>query len=208
MTIAPSQGSPRPPAGERGEREGEGGGRRGAPSPGSITPCACPPISRPAPQPSARVLPFPAPPRPALWHRRVGVRGGADPRSPARKEGGWDGRQWGRGGGGGGGSSHGLFPHPAALPCPLGPLPPRPSLPAAGPVQRRFRGRRRQHLRYAARREGRRHRRRRQTATPPADFPRSLARAPTGPRALAPSCLRRARPSGGRGRRGGGMGGA
>ena len=40
-------------------------------------------------------------PRPALWHRRVGARGGADPRSPARKEGGWEGRQWEVGGGGG-----------------------------------------------------------------------------------------------------------
>ena len=126
MTIAPSQGSPRPPAGERGEREGEGGGRRGAPSPGSRTPGACPPISRPAPQPSARVLPFPAPPRPALWHRRVGVRGGADPRSPARKEGGWDGRQWGRGGGGGGVASPGggLFPPTPPTPAPAPPFPP------------------------------------------------------------------------------------
>ena len=153
---------------------------------------ASPALSRPAPP---RTL---APPR---WSAR---RGGP---ALAGAEGGWVGRET-VGAGGWGGSSHGLFPLPAALPCPLGPLPPRPSLPAAGPVQRRFRGRRRQHLRYAARREGRRHRRRRQTATPPADFPRSLARAPTGPRALAPSCLRRARPSGGRGRRGGGMGGA
>ena len=72
------------------------------------------------------------------------------------------------------------------LPCPLGPLPPLralPSLPAAGPVQRRFRGRLLRHRRFAARRGGRRRRRRRR---PPLLRPTSLARSLMHPRALAP----------------------
>ena len=80
-----------------GREKGERDGAEGCPLTG-LTPWHCPAISCPAPQPSAaRVPPFPAPPSPALWRRRVGVRVGADPRSPVRKEGGWEGRQWGGG---------------------------------------------------------------------------------------------------------------